>query len=276
MWRFLITAMVLWVLPAAADEVVQFETARYHIGPLQQRLAQERGETIQRPPATTLKGYLSKPAGDGPFAAVVYLHGCLGLTDYRRSSAAEQFTGLGYVTLVVDSFATRGIKDDCLAGLSNRQGDALGALIYLSQQPFVDPRRIALVGMSQGGIAALNIATAHPFDVFDLPPNLKYRAAIAFYPSCSSAGNEMAIPVLVLIGELDDWSRASECTWWAKRRHDSGAPVKIEVYPEAYHSFDNPNLRIATRAYGHWMKYDAAATAKATAAMRDFLAAQLK
>jgi dienelactone hydrolase len=277
MWRALVLAVaIVCAAPVLADEVVQFETARYHVGELQQRLARERGETIERPPAVVIKGYLSKPAGAGPFPAVVYLHGCLGLADYRRKAAADEFTAQGYVALAVDSFATRGIKDDCLSGLSNRESDALGALIYLSRQAFVDPRRIALVGISQGGIAALNIATARSFEIFEMPPGVKYKAVVAFYPSCSSAGNEMAIPVLILIGALDDWARASECAWWAKRRRVDGAPVTVNIYPEAYHSFDNPNLRIATRAYGHWMKYDADAAAKAHAAMRDFLAAQLR
>ena len=77
-------------------------------------------------------------------------------------------------------------------------------------------------------------------------------------------------------GRSIDWARASECAWWAKHRRVDGAPVTVNIYPEAYHSFDNPNLRIATRAYGHWMKYDADAAAKAHAAMHDFLAAQLR
>lgn len=272
----LIAVAALWMTPAIADEAVQFEAARYRLGELQQRLARDRGETIQRPPAQIVTGYLTKPKGGGPFAAVVYLHGCLGLSNFRRASAAAQFTTWGYVTLVVDSFASRGIKDDCLGGLDDRQGDALGALRYLATLPYVDSRRVALVGLSKGGTAALSIATARRVELFEMPPGLRYKAAIAFYPSCSSGGNELAIATLVLIGELDDWSRAAECAWWAKRRRDGEVPVKVEVYPEAYHSFDNPTLQIATRAYGHWMKYDAAATAKATAAMRDFLAVQLR
>jgi dienelactone hydrolase len=263
--------------PAAADEVVQFEAARYRIGDLQQRLARERGVTVQQPASMMLTGYLSKPStsASGPFPAVVYLHGCLGLSEYRRKAAAEEFTSLGYVLLAVDSFAMRGVKDDCLGRASDRQADAMGALLYLAKVPFVDPTRIAVVGLSQGGGAALEVATVRPAPLFDMPPGPHYRAAVAFYPPCSAAGDELAIPVLVLIGALDDWSRAVDCERLGKRR-GAGVPAKVQIYPEAYHSFDNPNLRIATRAYGHWMKYDAAAAAHANAAVRAFLAAQLK
>lgn len=265
--------LVAALCEAGASETVRFETAAYRLGELQQRAALERGEGPRRP--TTIIGYLDKPDGSGPFPAVVTVHGCLGLNDFRRNSA-EQLAGRGYVSLVVDSFATRGVQDDCLAGLGDRQGDAAGALAYLAQQPFVDPHRIVLVGFAQGGTAALGLATARPSPIFDLPAGLRFKAVVAFYPSCSAAGNELAVPALVLIGGLDDWSRAVECEWWALRRRGKGAPVHIEVYPEAYHAFDDPNLRIATRAYGHWMKYDPQAAAQSAATMRDFLAEQVR
>jgi len=266
----------LWSTIVHADQVVQFESARYHVGELQQRLARERGEMVQRPSALLLTGYLARPEGNGPFPAVVYLHGCLGLEDFRREAAAVQFTGWGYVSIVVDSFAPRGVTEDCMARFSDRQADALGALRYLSTLPFVDPRRIALVGIAKGGTSALEIATARTFEVFDMPPGLQFRAVVAFYPSCGAAGNVLAIPALVLTGGIENWGRAVDCEYWMRRRAGRGAAVQIEVYPDAYHAFDNPNLRIATRSFGRWIKYDPDATARANAAMREFLAAQLK
>ena len=129
MWRAFVFAIVIaCAAPAAADEVVQFEAARYHVGPLQQRLARERGETLPREPATMLTGYLAKPAGDGRFPAIVYLHGCLGLENFRREAAAAQFTGWGYVSFVVDSFATRdaaGCSRSCSASKSSPRGVAI-------------------------------------------------------------------------------------------------------------------------------------------------------
>jgi dienelactone hydrolase len=158
-----------------------------------------------------------------------------------------------------------------------RQPDALGALRYLATQPFVDPRRIALVGIAQGGTAALEIATARQYEIFEMPAGVRFKSVVAFYPSCGAAGSELAIPALVLTGGIENWGRAVDCEYWMRRRAGRGAPVRIEVYPEAYHAFDNPSLKIATRMFGgRWIKYDPDATVKATAAMHDFLAAQLR
>lgn len=130
----------------SADELVKFESAPFLLGQIQQRQARERGETPKLS-SDTIEGYLSKPDGDGPFAAVVYLHGCDGLSENQRKGIAELMTGWGYVSLSVDSYSTRGIKQTCVGQLMPaRQGDALGALLYLSKLPFVDPQRIAIVG----------------------------------------------------------------------------------------------------------------------------------
>lgn len=136
---------------ASAEELIRFESTPF-----------------RAPGAATdtVEGYLSKPDGDGPFAAVVYLHGCAGLSEHVRSNIARLMTGWGYVSLAVDSFAPRGIKDQCTHMSPVRLGDALAALSYLARLPFVDPRRIAVVGSSQGGVVALKLASTYE-DVFD-------------------------------------------------------------------------------------------------------------
>lgn len=270
------TIVLVTSATASADELVTFDSARYLVGSLQQKLARERGEPIKPAPAETIQGYLSKPDGAGPFPAIVHLHGCGGLSANARKSAAERFTGWGYVTLVVDSFATRGVKETCTTALPDyRKADAFGALEYLSKLSFVDSKRVALIGHSQGAMATLQVATYYPFNTFELPTGLKYKAAVAFYPSCSAAGDQLAVPALVLIGALDDWVNPKECEWWMRRRDGKGAPAQLMVYPGAYHDFDIPSERDGRFYFGHWLKYDRPAAEQSERAIYAFLSKQL-
>jgi len=259
-----------------AQELVRFDSAPVRVGQLQQRLARERGEAPKA--ADTIEGYLAKPEGDGPFAAMVLLHGCDGLSKDDLKSDAQFVTGLGYVLLAVDSFASRGIKEACTkptaALMLARQGDALGALAYLSRLPFVDPQRIAVLGGSMGAMVALQLASTHHLETFDAPRDLKFNAAVAYYPLCGVASEELIVPTLILIGELDDWTPARDCELWMKRRADRGAPVKLVVYPGAYHAFNVRAFADGREVHGHWLKYDAKAAGEAFQEMLSFLSAQ--
>jgi dienelactone hydrolase len=259
----------------SADELVKFNSAPYIVGKLQQRLARERGEIPTVAPATTVDGYLSKPNGSGPFPAVVYLHGCDGLSANARNIAAEFLTAWGYVSLAVDSFATRGIKEACDRPMPDRQADALGALLYLSKLAFVDQKRIAVLGSSQGGIVALQLASTHPAELFAIPDELKFRGAVAYYPLCSVATDQLTIPTLILIGGLDDWTPAKECERLMERRAGQGAPVKLVIYPGAYHGFNVAAFRDGMRYLGHWLRYDADAAQRAFLELHEFLATEL-
>jgi dienelactone hydrolase len=270
-----ILAAIPWVRPAAAstEELVRFDSAPLLMGQIQQRQARERGETPVVNP-DTIEGYLSKPGGSGPFPAVVYLHGCGGLSEGTRHRIADLMTGWGYVVLAVDSFATRGIKQSCDQTMARRQGDAWGALRYLSSLGFVDRKRIAIVGSSQGGIVGLQLASTRSVEVFAIPEGPKFRALVAYYPMCRVASDQLTIPAVILIGEADDWSPASDCANWMQRRAGKGAPVKLVTYPGAYHAFDNPILADGRRMFGHWLKYDADAAQRSVSEMHDFLQAQ--
>lgn len=270
----LLVAVCTATTAVSAAELVRFETAQFRVARVQQRQAIERGETPTTPP-DMIEGHLSKPEGSGPFAAVVYLHGCGGLSKNTRERIGDLLTRWGYVSLAVNSFATRGLKHSCDHLMPSRQGDALAALLYLSKLPFVDPQRIAVVGSSQGGMVALQLASTRDVKLFAVPDDLKFRAAVAYYPLCGVASRQLTIPTTILIGELDDWTPAKDCELWMKLRMGKGAPVKLIVYPGAYHAFDVPGLGKGTQVFGHWLKYDSDAAERSIREMHDFLAAQL-
>ena len=151
-------------------------------------------------------------------------------------------TGWGYVTLAVDSFASRGIAESCNRDMPRRQGDALGGLRYLSGLVFVDQNRIALVGASQGAGIGLQVASARPANAPEQPA---FSAVVAYYPPCRVAAEQLTIPAIILIGDVDDWTPASDCGRRMQRRAGKGAPVKLVVYPW---SIPAPIMLSTTRA----------------------------
>ena len=56
-------------------------------------------------------------------------------------------------------------------------------------------------------------------------------------------------PLLILIGDKDDWTPAEPCRRLTEAAQQAGYPVTIKIYPGAYHSFDSnaPVRYVATR-----------------------------
>ena len=48
-------------------------------------------------------------------------------------------------------------------------------------------------------------------------------------------------PLLILIGENDDWTPAEPCRKLTEVAQQAGYPVALKVYPGAHHSFDSNN-----------------------------------
>src|ERR1700720_4143344 len=156
-----------------------------------------------------LQGYLRRADSAAPSPAVVLLHACNG--NWRRLDErwGKRIASWGYVTLTVDSFGPRGIKNTCNSGAPvDLAFDAVRALNFLVRQPFVDPARIAVLGFSQG--AWLALASVEHGAIEKTSQN-KFRAAVAFYPRCLGSKGNMTVPTLILIGERDDWAPAQEC-----------------------------------------------------------------
>ena len=224
-----------------------------------------------------LQGYLRQPNGAGPSPAVVLLHGCSGNWGRLDERWGKRIASWGYVTLAVDSFGPRGIKNTCGSGAPIELAlDAYRALNFLARQPFVDPARVAVLGFSQGGWLAL---TSIEHGMIEQSSKNKFRAAVAFYPHCLGFKGDMTVPTLILIGELDDWTLAQECRnlvagrddWGISRHRSEGAPIRLIVYPDAHHAFDVPGLQTPIESFGHHLEYNKPAADQATEALREFL-----
>ena len=90
------------------------------------------------------------------------------------------------------------------------------------------------------------------------------------------------IPLLVLIGDKDDWTPAEPCRQFAAATRAAGHPVTLVVYPDAQHHFDGAHLKqrtvvaAAKGGQGATIEYNPTAHADAEKQVRQFLAANMK
>src|SRR6185295_3964011 len=97
-----------------------------------------------------------------------------------------------------------------------------------------------IMGGSHGGSTTLNT-------MVEPTTGAGFAAAVSLYPACgvrlgdwngSTGVYRPAAPLLILIGERDDWTPAEPCKRMADAAQAAGQGVSIKVYPGAHHSFD--------------------------------------
>jgi dienelactone hydrolase len=231
-----------------------------------------------------------RPHGTGPFPAVILMHGCHGVSASTREWA-HWFRERGYVALVVDSWTPRRIRDGCVPGPdippTERFDDAVGALRWLHVRPYVDRRRVGVMGWSNGGVSALALINGPSLERarargVEMPvPGI--AASVAMYPGgCFSLVHEQVIrPLLLLIGDADDWTLASECDRMVAAMRGRGSDATIVRYPGVVHYFDVvgqprvvlPDVENRNRpggCCGATVGYDAAADADARRRVETF------
>jgi dienelactone hydrolase len=202
-----------------------------------------------------IKGDLSIPdSGLRAVPAVIILHGSSGVNRGERVWA-RRMNAQGYASFVVDSFTGRGIRntenDQARLSMTADIADAYAALRLLATNPRIDRRKIAVMGFSRGGVAAL-YSSLEPFHLIATDGSLRFAAHIAFYPSCGISYDSAHVdgaPVLMLVGGRDNYTPAPPCIAYADKLRSKGAQVTVIEYPDAFHGFDRPTpLRTITLA----------------------------
>ena len=195
---------------------------------------------------------LLKPAGTGPFPAIVLVHQCAGLNP-AVAARARTAVARGYVVLLVDSLGSRNVKSVCFGpqnGVNLFRGarDAMQAAERLRRQTYVDKDRVALVGFSWGAMVGLMAASSHY--VSALKAEKGFAAVASFYPGCfrlhppngrppyDTLNSDVAQPLLVLMGDADTETPASDCIDKLDLLKRSGRPVEWHLYPGATHCWD--------------------------------------
>jgi dienelactone hydrolase len=186
---------------------------------------------------------------------------------------AEHLASWGYASLRVDSFGPRGIAEICTDIMRPvpRVADVNGAMDVLKADDRIDGERIAVMGFSHGAQMTLLVAGEPGSLAARHKPDLK--AAIAFYPYCPTGPARYSPPLMILIGDADDWTPADPCISLADGSTAAGEPIQLVVYEGATHSYD---CRACDGEYwGHTLIHNPEAHEDSIQRVHDFLVANL-
>jgi carboxymethylenebutenolidase len=190
--------------------------------------------------ATTVFGYLARPAAQGKFPAIIVIHANQGLNDYTRD-VARRFAKQGYVSLAVDYLSRHGGTEKVNPkgeGLSNIRDlapwygvaeDTDSGFALLRTFPDVRADRQGLIGFCWGGEMTFSSIT----EVRGL------KAAVVFYgrsPKPLDLVKNIQAPVLAHYGEKDPTvDQDIPSTAEAMKKYNKSYTFKI--YPGAQHGF---------------------------------------
>ncbi len=198
-----------------------------------------------------LAGQLRLPTGAaGRLPAVLLLHGSGGI-GVNLQDWEQEINSLGIATFVLDAFSGRGLAstsaDQGALGRLAMTYDAYRALEVLEAHARIDPERIAVMGFSRGGQAALYAALKRFQRMHGPASGRDFAAYVPLYPSCGTVfvGDEDVSPRPIRIhhGAADNYVPVAPCRGYVARLKAKGADVSLTEYPGAHHVFDGRSFR---------------------------------
>ena len=192
------------------------------------------GDAAGRP--TTISGTLKAAQGSGHLPLVILLHGSGGIEE-NAVVWERVFASVGISTFEIDSFTGRGIvstvADQSQLGRLNMIFDLYRSLAILAAHPQVDPNRIAVMGFSRGGQAAL-YATLKRFQRMWNPSGIDAAAYIALYAPCITTYiDDTQVtdhPIRIFHGRSDDWVEIAPCRAYFGRLRVTAKDVQMIEY----------------------------------------------
>jgi dienelactone hydrolase len=179
-------------------------------------------------------------SGPGKVAAVILMEGGGGITS-SLEKWAETINGIGVASFVLDSYTGRGMAETSKLDILAPMIDAYRALGVLAAHPNIDPKRIAIMGVSKGSMAALYSSNVRFRDMYG-PPDLAIAAHIALFAPCVRTyrddGKVTGKPIRMFHGIADDVFSIEPCREYVARLRQSGVDIQLTEFPGAYHSFD--------------------------------------
>jgi dienelactone hydrolase len=213
---------------------------------------------------SAVKGMLLKPAGDGPFPAIILSHGLGGNAQTMMRMRGAELVKWGFVCIATDythagKSGGRGNQD----GIDFTKAGArpeniqrgLVCLEILRQQKDVDPKRIALYGHSMGAFLTIALAAAAPDKIAAAAitaggvVTADYRAASA--PTVEVADRVRA-PFLILHGTTDTTVLPQSSERLKQCLDSHGVPNARHLFEGVGHGLPNEKSDEVNRLMREW------------------------
>ena len=209
----------------------------------------DAGETKIPVPGGDLPAYFARPAGAGPFPAVLVIEEIFGVHEYIKDTC-RRLAKAGYLAVAPELYArlgdlskmtdTAAILRDVISREPDEQLVAdLDATAAWAASNHGDPARLVVTGFCRGGRGTWLYAAHNP----------ALKAAVAWYGPIGGATSpiqprtaadvaaELKCPLLGLYGGQDAGIPVPDVQAAAAKAKAAGKTVEIVVFPDAPHGF---------------------------------------
>lgn len=183
-----------------------------------------------------VRAYVAKPAGEGPFPAVIMIHEFFGLNE-SITGKADLLAQEGYLVVAPDTFRgsttawiPRAIYQVITTKPESINADLDSVYAWLESQPDVEKDRVGVAGFCYGGRASLTYSLH----------NSGLAATVVFYGSPVTDATVLANlpgPVLGIFGGADQSIPLAEVTAFEKGLEAAGIEHQVTVYDGQPHAF---------------------------------------
>lgn len=250
-WRWIVfialSSAVLAASGAWADEKVEFDSPLY---PGEGRTVIPGFMKGEASSTVRISGTLTYPRNAaGPVPAVIVAHTSAG-PGSGDTTVALTMRDAGFAALTYHSYGPRNFGNPKYSGGGPRLeihqvADAYMALKTLAANPRIDAKRVAVVGLSAGGNAALLATSETIRKRYAGEDGPRFAALVAIYPGgyFLPIGKDVSArtPILILPAEKDDlmpWPRTKAWVDYVLRENPA-VPLAYKLVPDAFHSFLN-------------------------------------
>jgi dienelactone hydrolase len=192
--------------------------------------------------------------GPGKRPTMILMHGSGG-PGANVAFWVRHFNAMGINTVMIDGMTGRGLTGvgakQAVLGRLNFILDIYRTMEVIARHPRLDPSKVALIGFSRGGQAALYASLARFHREWN-KSGIDPVAYIPFYPDCATRYRDDTAttgkPIRIFHGTPDDYNPVATCKAYVARLKTENRDVELTEYANAPHGFDNPLSQSPTPA----------------------------